>query len=652
MKILLILLNLCCFCNASQITYLKNKFGSRSKLDLCYKNLTTSTNSQATTCQKYATQKYCLDIRLPYRTSIIPDYTPDLQSIEQISSYIEKWEQFRSLPKCWHYLQVVLCSIFMPQLDDDPTSMRATRVSQPSVDSCNNMFKHCKFISRHYTWPAEFFNCSDTNIYAKNCSNEFRDFRHKSHTCQYPLVPSNDSSSWFRDVDGCSMHCKYPVLDTGDQEHIKFLIQILSTCGFFITLIAKMIQTKSSMLSQVIDWCLGSQILFYVGWSLQTILGRDIACSSSGASLYNLPFVANACILSFALTYLPMLCFSIWYAYMGQVCHQELIEKESNEANVDNDTRRIKLVKWLSILLPSALFIAVLFIGQIDGNGLYGICTVGQKSIILKSLFVFAPDFICTTYGNLYLIRTIYKLSTVIDKNPTSKRIHMQIVILIIFNSTRLLLSIGNQFYAHRNQSLWEESVDKLVACKLNPHLNEIAHDMDEISINRQDCELNIKNLVLLYYIELISNLGLGIIIAWWALCDINFNMLKKMIINFLEDENRHPTLECEDYGVQMDMLRNRDIDDNYSNCSRSTAMSRFINDSKQYLSRGFKRIRRDSLRQDRPIEVTVNQEQPLKVAYDFHAISAQIQDRLKQNLVTPQPQFYFYGNRMDKNDE
>lgn len=554
---ILILSDLHHFCYATQNGYTKTKVGSRLKLDHCYKNLTTTNNSY----YKYSSQKTCLDVRLPYRTTIIPDYVPEIQSIEHISNHLEKWKQFKYLPNCWRNLQALLCSMFIPLLDEDPTMTRAARVSRPSVDSCNNLInnQHCKFIARHYGWHP-IFNCSDNGIYAKNCSNELRDFQYKPPECLSPLVPTNDSDTWFKDVSGCTMHCKYPILDSKDQENIKYLIRILSISGFIVTLIAIIIMDKSNKMSQVIGKCILCQPLLYLGWSLQTILGRDIACSLSGASLYGLPIVANACVLSFILTYSSMIHFSIWYAYMGEICHRELTKEEDkneNQAKVaqnnwsqalvaqdviaqgskarDTVTKKETIVKWISYYLPVILFVAVAFLGQIDGNGIYGICTVGQKSIIMKLLFVFALDFICTAYGNIYHVRTIYSILKKDIVSSSLNKNYSRILAIVILSSARLLLGIGNHLHEYYNRSIWEDSVDKYVSCKLNPHLDNNDYEID--MMNRQECELDINYLAPLYYLELISTLGLGMVIASWAYCDKNIRELKRKVIDLLEDK-------------------------------------------------------------------------------------------------------------------
>lgn len=573
--------------DATQNSILKSKFGSRSKLDLCYKNVTSSSN-----IQKCSTQRSCLDIRLPYRNTNVPDYVLDMQfsSMEQVTTYLQKWYQFRHLPKCWPDLQVTLCSIFVPQSEEDLTTGKILRTSRPSVESCIDLInnEHCKFIERHYGWDP-IFNCSDTNLYAKNCTNELRDYRHKSNApaCHYPLVASNDNRSWFKDIGGCSMNCKYPILDVDDQAHIKVFIGILTRIGLFMTFMALLLEAnnrreKIKRSLQVIRKCVGCQFLIYLGWYLQIFLARDIACSSSGAPLYGLPLIANACVLSFLLTYLPSLSFFIWYAFLGELINKELdnmVEEAKSTSLKPKDshelenTKKNTVVDLLSYFLPVVLLVTVAFLGQIDGNGLYGICSIGQQSFTNKALFVILPDLIFTAYGNLYLLSAICKMSSAKEDNPILKSDYIRTVAIAIFSTLRTTLSIGNYVYVHKNRSLWDESVDNFVSCRLNPIRQSLNNDYDvDMSIlthPSQECELDTKPVVSLYYLELISTLGLGIIIASWSFTYENYYPLSRKIIHFLESKEDKKKRACwnlmEDghydqptNDMQLDSLRNR----------------------------------------------------------------------------------------------
>lgn len=532
-----------------QTSHSKLKHGHR--LESCLKNVTTVVNANSDHSQMInrrcveLNHRFCLDINLPYRTATLPDYIPGLNftSVEEVQIYLQRWQGVKRVPRCWPALQVALCSVLMPQCYEDPITSKAIRVSRPSVDICNDLVNEndCKFVERHYGWPA-IFNCNDSSLYAKNCINEIQDLRPKPvfEECQYPLVPSNDSALMFNDIKGCAMSCKYPVLSPGDQGDITIFIRLLSATGLIGTSLAIVLfktnraNSKSSRMAKIIQRSNTCQCIAYIGWLLPIILNYDIACTSSGANLIGLPLKANACLLSFSLTYLPSLANVCWFAYLGKLCHEKIVGKDKKSLDHTKVDRRINL---LSCGVPSALFGAVAFLGRIDGRGLYGICTAGQHSTVIKVIFVFMPKIIGTLYGLFYFIRTIFKLMLVRTRKPSLQRNFVRIVALTVLSLTDVIFSVGNHVYEVFHHAKWTEAVDSYIACNLNlKGLRE--NEFDPEIPGLPECSIESKPIVLIYYIELLSLLAPGIVIASWSCCESNFRGLRRKLIDLLEDEN------------------------------------------------------------------------------------------------------------------
>lgn len=516
----------------------------------CFKNVThqldpSSDHSVTNLPQKCITlnHPYCLGIKLPYRTMALPEYLPDLNltSIEDVQAYLNGWQSVQSIvPECWPYLRVALCSNMMPQCFEDHSTGRSMRISKPSVDICNDLVikSRCKFIERHHGWPA-LFNCTDGNLYMKNCSNGLRDFRHqesKLASCHYPLVPSSNNYTWFKDIRGCALTCKYPILDSEEQANLSAFIKLfaliasvssmLALCLFYIN---KKI-SRTSWIARVIKRCAIFQLLTYFGWSLQSLFDTDIACTASGGKLEGLPLVANACVLSFLLTYIPDLSICFLIAYLGRLCNKKI----SGTNGIDNNA--LFNMNLLSFVIPLTLFVSVAFLGQIDGHGLYGICTVGQGSLYIRMIFIIMPKMISMLYGNLFFLLTIAKLCQIKCMKPTVRRNLIRMLLLIILSFMEVTLSIGNIIYEHLNGKGWIKAIDDYMACNLN--LRGIYDgEQDFEIIGRHECSLQAKPLVILFYLELIPIFAKGLVITSWAFCESNYRGLRRKIIDGLEDD-------------------------------------------------------------------------------------------------------------------
>lgn len=522
---------------------LKSKLGSRS--NQCSRNSSHITQADHPVPQNSRcislNHPYCLDLELPYRSASLPDISTDLSlnSTDEVQTYLLRWQGARKLPKCWPALRVALCSILMPQCDEEHATGRIIRVSKPSVDICHDVHASCGYIGQRFGWP-EIFNCSDANIYSRDCINELRDLRYQpiTPTCQYPLVPSEDESHWFNDTAGCSLSCKFPISNTDDQYNLGLFIRIMCALGLLTTSSAMVLfkinqaKSKSSTMAKVIKRCNMLQLLNYLGWSIQVFFNNDIACNTNGSVLYGLPLVANACVLSFLLTYLPSLSSLFWSAHLGKLCYAKLIGKD-NRSNQDKDINRTLIV--FNYGIPATLFVSVSFLSQIDGNGLHGVCTVGQQSMPIKIAFVFVPLIFGTTYANFYFFMTMYRLAPMRTMKPSLKRNFARISALATLSTLQAIMNLSNYVYEFKNRETWVKSVDEFVACSLN--FKSLKDDSDFEFRQSRDCAIESKPMISLYYLELFSMLSIGIVIASWAFCESNLKGFRRRIIDLLEDE-------------------------------------------------------------------------------------------------------------------
>lgn len=553
-----------------------------SKLGNCIKNLTSNANTNQNKCISL-NHPFCNDVTLPYKSTILPEYVPNLEytttnftSIGEVKEYLIRWQEVERIPKCWLHLQRALYSILMPECIEESTTGKVLTVSRPNFDICNNVLKNCKFINRHYGgWPA-IFNCSDTNLYATNCSNKLDDIETRSVStgrypeCKYPLVSTVDNSTWFKDIEGCSLNCKHPV-NLEYLPNINLLIHTLSSAGLLITLMAlylfttgeKFSKNKSSHMAKVIQRCVTCQFFFYLGWSLQMF--SNVACAANGSPIYGLTLERNMCVLSFFLTYLPSLSSLLWCAFLGKLCHEKLTSAKTDTSKrpesshispAKNKTDHI--LKLVSYFVPPILFIIIASSSQIDGHGLHGICSVGQRSIFSKATFVFLPKAIATIYGNYYFMLTIVKLGRFKHKTPSLKRNLIRIVALVAATSIDLVSSIWTYVQQYLNRQKHINLVDDYIACSLNL---KSFYDPDSVA---QSCSMSLldRPSIEMYYIEIASSLSIGIIIASWAYCESNLKALRKNIAYNLDDEYKEFKRRAQMNPQQNDRQNSHDLID------------------------------------------------------------------------------------------
>lgn len=518
----------------------KSKF--RTKPNFCFKNLTDSAalSNLPTKCITL-NHPYCLNIELPYASIYIPDNVPgrSFNKILDVQDYISRWQEVQRIPKCWTLLQTTLCSIFMPQCNEDTVTSRATSISKPSADLCADLVNrgNCRFIERHFNWST-LFNCTDTNIYQKNCTNDIPISQQKLE-CHYPLVSSTDPKFSFKDIDGCDLHCKFPVIDPIDQSKIRYSIALCCTiCVFLIgfaliLFICNLNFNKSSRIAKTIIWNNIFQFLHFVGWSLQFISRSDIACTPEGAKLQDLTLMANLCVLSFILTYFSTISSLFWYTYLGKLCFEKLNSGERRSARPNN--KLDPTFCWVSFTIPSILLIIVAFFGKIDGHGVYGICTVGQQSLVLKAIFLFIPLVIGVLWGNLYFFRTIYNLSQVKVMRPERWRNLSRFIALVVLTFLFLVTTITNHINEHVNQAKWTDAIDKHIACSLN--IRALYDYNGSGTEQSKDCTIESKPNVVLYCMEVLCTFAIGFVMSTWSFCEQNLRALRRALVNCLEDE-------------------------------------------------------------------------------------------------------------------
>lgn len=530
--------------------------GPRFKLNTCFRNNSIPSNECNT-----QHHPHCLGIGLPYRNVALPDQLPglDLSRVEDVQVQLNRWQKVSKLPKCWQNFQVILCSIFMPQCEKDPITKQVIRVSKPSYDLCHDITTgdECRFIERHFGWPS-FFNCSDTNLYMKDCTDELRDskFQPSSRSCQPPLVYSEEPKFWLGDIANCTIDCKFPIVDEDDSFRIKLVITVLGLFGLSSTLIAVSTfsldnirlfpGSDSSKSDTILRYYTCSQLCLYSGWFLVIIFflaGDNMACGSGGTPVIG-SRAFRYCGISFFLTYIASLYNALCHAYLGRSIYYDLIGgkevKNTNKSNPLNSASEIVL-GVLKYLGPLVLFVIVAAFELVDGNGLYGICTTGNQSIVVKAIFILIPKTLGMLYGNFYLIESTRNIIQRKSKSTDPNRVMIltRVIPQAVLSVMELITASWLHLYEYDHNDSWKLAIERQVACNL-----DLNNELDGLRSPSLACALEFKPNWIFYSLDLISILTPGIIVASWTLRQDN---IRKLFLQLNRPKSDYLGVELED---------------------------------------------------------------------------------------------------------
>lgn len=559
------------------------KFHHQQRYESCLKN---HSSPPLTDNQRCITlnHPYCLGIKLPYNSITLPDQSTDLNltSVEDVQTFLASWQTVQNIdPECWTYLRIALCSLTMPQCEEDPMTFRRTKISKSSLDICNDLItkNNCKFIQRHYkTWPS-IFNCSDNNLY-KTCTNELREFRNlktNSPSCQYPLVASSENVTWFKDIRGCTLTCKWPIIDEDDQNNINYMIYSLSSIAIILSILGIILFDmnrkicKTSRMAKVIQWCTIIGISKYLGWLLQFITRTNIACSSTGGPLIGIPFVANWCILSHILIYAPNLATYFLVSYLAKLSHDKILGKHKDRSGLGYR------FYFMIFIIPAFLFLIIQMFGQKMGHGLYGICTVGMDPIGTRLLSVEIPQTLSSLFSLYYYSITIHYLARRDSMKPEIKRTLWRMALLIVLIIVDLVFTWVILVYEQTFKNDWVEEVDKYLACNMNLastglYPTNTTHLSSNFFENRSNCSINRKPIALLYYLELLPKFSIGIVISSWLWCSPNNirGLLNRLLEIFYEEKDKNV--------IKNDNLLDRDDDSDITDRKKRNYRDIYLN--------------------------------------------------------------------------
>ncbi|XP_071451217.1 protein smoothened [Hetaerina americana] len=422
----------------------------------------------------------CLGAKLPYEhtsSGLVDDALSQAEARERI----HEWEQsLRWVPRCWAVVQPLLCALYFPRCDN-------SSVHLPSQEMCRLVMGPCRIVRMHFgEWP-DFLQCFNTTKFPPMCKNDLREvrFNGSGRGCPHPLVSTEDKNSWVEGVEGCGVGCDPPLFPPDEQAQIRNLLGWAgSICAAF---------NLFTVLTFLIDWRAANRypalVIFYInlcflvstgGWLAQFVgsgAREDIVCRKDGTLRMSEPSAGEnlSCVIVFVLVYYFLMAGIVWFAILSYAWHISFRALGKVRERVDQRGAYFHLAAWS---LPLVLTIAAMALGEVDADGLAGICFVGRTggTPTSRAVFLLAPVVIAIVVGGFFLTKG---LATLVRLRVTSKdliseragaRIRGAIVRLGLFSFFALLFAILTlvcHAYQMQNRDKWALSLHRYVVCKV-----------------------------------------------------------------------------------------------------------------------------------------------------------------------------------------
>ncbi|CAG2166838.1 unnamed protein product, partial [Oppiella nova] len=514
---------------------------------------------RASRCRPLNTSQ-CLDVTLTYKHTasafegngiLGPDATIAWgDNAHDIHDYLSRWKGLRSVPQCWKALQSVLCAIFFPRCDDS-----TGRVSLPTHDMCRLTRQPCRLLEQHHHWPP-WLRCDNDTLFPHKCKNDYTDLKFQTapgvapaSKCSLPLVTTDDTNIWYPGIEGCALQCQNPVYSAEQHRRVGAFIKF----GAWMSLIC----TGVAVLTFIIDWHSSNRypavIIFYLnlcfmiadtGWLAQSVLHsghREIVCRPDNTSRYGEP--GNSpdnlyCLSTFLLVYYFSMAALVWFvnlAYAWDLSFQA--NGASHRESVNAKVAYFHLTAWS---VPLMLTISILFVGEVDGDSLRGICFVGVVKPTMRAVFVLAPTSVSLTIGCYYMFKSMLTLikvklitrsQTTENRNKSKKIEHMiiRIGLFVLFAMMAVIVTYVSHIYEFTHSSQWKTSLNDYIICTLNmtaalyPYDSsaDTSGDMSAISIGADDsvhsCKLIDRPNLLYVYVQLVAVFGAGVCASSWV---------------------------------------------------------------------------------------------------------------------------------------
>lgn len=215
--------------------------------------------------------------------------------------------------------------------------------------------------------------------------------------CQSPLVSTDDKSIWYPGVDGCAMRCDHnPLYGEDEYRLVGTTITVSSVFAGLLTFAGVMTfyidQRRSTRYPSTcifyVNLCV---LLSYLSWMIQHLHRKsEFTCREDNTVRHG---KGNAtCIVSFAFIYYFSLAALHWQVIFAYGCTVVYRPKTTSSRKPSEKLYEKKSIfHFVAWFLPFILTLIIIWLEEIDGDSLFGICFVGFAKPKYFIAFVLFP---------------------------------------------------------------------------------------------------------------------------------------------------------------------------------------------------------------------------------------------------------------------
>ncbi|XP_056617702.1 frizzled-1 [Triplophysa dalaica] len=190
----------------------------------------------------------------------------------------------------------------------------------------------------------------------------------------------------------------------------------------------------------------------------------------------------EGCTILFMMLYFFSMASSIWWVILALTWFLAAGMKWGHEA-IEANSQYFHLAAWA---VPAIKTIAVLAVGQVDGDVLSGVCFVGINSVDALRGFVLAPLFVYLFIGTSFLLAgfvSLFRIRTIMKHDGTKteklEKLMVRIGIFSVLYTVPATVVIACYFYEQAFRDQWEQTWT-VQSCKTyavpcpthNPHMS------------------------------------------------------------------------------------------------------------------------------------------------------------------------------------
>ncbi|XP_004859263.1 frizzled-2 [Heterocephalus glaber] len=169
----------------------------------------------------------------------------------------------------------------------------------------------------------------------------------------------------------------------------------------------------------------------------------------------------EGCTLLFMVLYFFSMASSIWWVILSLTWFLAAGMKWGHEA-IEANSQYFHLAAWA---VPAVKTVAILALGQVDGDVLSGVCFVGLHSLDPLRGFVLAPLFVYLFVGTSFLLAgfvSLFRIRTVMKHDGTKteklERLMVRIGVFSVLYTVPATIVLACYFYEQAFRERWERS--------------------------------------------------------------------------------------------------------------------------------------------------------------------------------------------------